>query len=129
MFFVPLLDLPAKFGARRSINGQGDGAQTNNVTQGNHFDKSLKGSRSDNRAASRKKVPNVLSHCHTKRRTGTCGCTHPSFGMTPTFQKLKKKSEKNLKSRCHTKRKAGTATRTRPCFGMTTTQDIRDLFV
>ncbi len=32
VFFVPLPDLPAKFGVRRSINGRGDGAQTNNVT-------------------------------------------------------------------------------------------------
>ena len=31
---------------------------------------------------------------------------HPSFGMTPTFQKKKKKLKKNLKSRCHTKRMA-----------------------
>ena len=55
--------------------------------------------------------------------------THPSFGMTPTFQqqkrvKLKKKIQKfqkNLKSRCHTKRRTGAATRARPSFGMTTT--------
>ncbi len=32
-----------------------------------------------------KKVPNVLSRCHTKRKTGLHGRTHPSFGMTPTF--------------------------------------------
>ncbi len=31
------------------------------------------------------KVPNVLSRCHTKRRTDTQGRPHPSFGMTPTF--------------------------------------------
>ncbi len=31
-FFVPLPNLPAKFGARRSINHGGDSAQTNNVT-------------------------------------------------------------------------------------------------
>ncbi len=36
-------------------------------------------------AASRKKVPNVLSRCHTKRRTGVWGRARPSFGMTPTF--------------------------------------------
>ncbi len=30
------------------------------------------------------KVPNVLSRCHTKRRTGARGRAHPSFGMTPT---------------------------------------------
>ncbi len=32
VFFVPLPDHPAEFGARRSINRGGDGAQTNNVT-------------------------------------------------------------------------------------------------
>ncbi len=31
------------------------------------------------------KVPNVLSRCNTKRRMGSCGRAHPSFGMTPTF--------------------------------------------
>ena len=31
------------------------------------------------------KVPNGLSCCHTKRRTGVCGRAHPSFGMTPSF--------------------------------------------
>ena len=36
------------------------------------------------------KVLNVLSHCHTKRRTGALGHARPSFGMTPTFQKRKK---------------------------------------
>ncbi len=30
-------------------------------------------------AASHKKVPNVLSRCHTKRRMGTCGRAHPSL--------------------------------------------------
>ncbi len=35
--------------------------------------------------ALRKKVPNVLSRCHTKRRKGTRGRARPSFGMTPTF--------------------------------------------
>ncbi len=40
-------------------------------------------------AVSRKKVPNVLSRCHTKRTIGACGRAHPSFGMTPTFQKKK----------------------------------------
>ncbi len=39
-------------------------------------------------AASRKNVPNVLSRCHTKRRMGTCGLAHPSFGMTQTYQIL-----------------------------------------
>ena len=34
-----------------------------------------------------KKVPHVLSHCHTNRRMGACGCAHPSFCMTPTFKK------------------------------------------
>ena len=33
------------------------------------------------------KVPNGPSRCHTKRRMGARGCAHPSFGMTPTFQK------------------------------------------
>ncbi len=82
------------------------------------------------------KTPNVLSRCHTKRRTGARGRARPSFGMTPTFQKKKKRKEKkiqkiffgNLKSRCHTKRRAGAATRALPSFGMTTTQDINDLF-
>ncbi len=32
-----------------------------------------------------KKVPNVLSRRHTKRRTGARGCARPSFGMTPDF--------------------------------------------
>ena len=54
------------------------------------------------RAALRKNVPNVLSCCHTKIRTGARGRARPSFGMTPTFH--------------------------RPSFGMTTTQDIWDLF-
>ena len=31
------------------------------------------------------KGPNVLSHCHTKRRTGMCGYARPSFCMTTTF--------------------------------------------
>ena len=44
-------------------------------------------------AALREKVPNVLSHCHTKRRTGARGRARPSFGMTPTYQKKKKKSK------------------------------------
>ena len=39
-------------------------------------------------------VPNVLSHCHTKRMTGARGRVHPSFGMTLTFQKEKKKESK-----------------------------------
>ncbi len=44
-------------------------------------------------AALREKVPNVLSRCHTKRRTGARGRDRPSFGMTPTFLNffLKKK--------------------------------------
>ena len=36
-------------------------------------------------AASREKVPYGLSQCHTKRRMGARGHTHPSFGVTPTF--------------------------------------------
>ena len=39
----------------------------------------------DKRAVSSKKVPNVLSRCHTKRSMGKRGQAHPSFGMTPTF--------------------------------------------
>ena len=44
-----------------------------------------------------------------------CPCASPSFGMTPTFQKKKKKKnqkicQKILKSRCHTKEG-----RVRPC--------------
>ena len=42
-------------------------------------------------AVSCKKVPNILSRCHTKRRTGAIGRTIPSFGMTLTFQKKKLK--------------------------------------
>ncbi len=52
-------------------------------------------------AALREKVPNVLSRCHTKIRTGARGRARPSFGMTPTFQKKKKKpkmfKKKNFK--------------------------------
>ena len=85
-------------------------------------------------AASHKKVPNGLSCCHTKRRTGhACpSCCHtkrrtgharPSFGMTMTlidwFFFL---------SWCHTKRRVGAVVCTHPSFGMTTTQDIRELF-
>ena len=44
-----------------------------------------------------KKVPNVLSRCHTKRRTGARGRARPSFGMTPTFQQKKKKKSKIFK--------------------------------
>ncbi len=42
-------------------------------------------------AALHEKVPNVLSR-HTKRRMGRA---RPSFGMTPTFQKKKKKKNKS----------------------------------
>ena len=35
------------------------------------------------------KVPDVLSCFHAKRRTGEQGRARPSFGMTPTFQKIK----------------------------------------
>ncbi len=42
------------------------------------------------------KVPNVLSRCHTKRRTSARRRAHPSFGMTPTFQKKKKKKQKKM---------------------------------
>ncbi len=45
------------------------------------------------------------------------GCTHPSFGMTPTFREYDLWSQKTqiLKSRCHT-------TGAHPSFGMTTTK-------
>ncbi len=74
--------------------------------------------------ASREKFLKVLSHWHTKRRTSTLGLAHPSFRMTPTFQKTKPKQiknfpPKNLKSQCNTKRRTG----------VTPTQAIRDLFV
>ncbi len=42
-------------------------------------------------AALREKVLYVLSRCHTKRRIDVRGRAQPSFGMTPTFQKKKKK--------------------------------------
>ncbi len=32
-----------------------------------------------------RKVPYVLSRCHTIRRMSACGRVHPSFGMKPTF--------------------------------------------
>ncbi len=67
-------------------------------------------------AALCEKVPNVLSRCHTKRRT--------SFGMTLIFQK-KKKIQKIRKSRCHAKKKDG---RARSSFGMTPTQAIIGTF-
>ncbi len=35
-------------------------------------------------AASREKVPNVLSRCHTNRRAGAATLARPSFGMTTT---------------------------------------------
>ena len=35
-------------------------------------------------AVLRKKGPNVLSRCHTKRRTGAHDLARPTFGMTPT---------------------------------------------
>ncbi len=63
-----------------------------------------------------------------------CARAHPSFDMTPTFQRKKKfkkkiSKKKYLKSQCHTKRRMGTAMYADPSFGMTTTQGIRDLFV
>ena len=59
--------------------------------------------------ALREKVPNVLSHCHTKRRMPV----HPSFGMTPTFQMFFFLFFYFyflifFSSRCHTKRRLGT---------------------
>ncbi len=43
-------------------------------------------------AVLREKVPNVLSHCHTKRRTGAGGRARPWRGLTPTIGKKKKKN-------------------------------------
>ena len=81
-------------------------------------------------APSRKKVPNGLSFCHTKRRMGARGRVHPSFGMTPTFGENNPWRQQSpiLKSRCHTKRRMGTATHAHPSFSMIATQAIRDLF-
>ncbi len=77
-------------------------------------------------AASREKVPNVLSRCHTKRRTRP-----PFFWYDTDFSTNKKKKKKKnqnffffkkiLKSRWNTKRRGGTAPRARPSFGITTT--------
>ncbi len=39
------------------------------------------------------KVPNVLSRCHTKRRVGVLGRACPSFGMSPTFPKKRRKKK------------------------------------
>ncbi len=66
-------------------------------------------------AAWSEKVPNVLSRCHTKKRTGARGRARPSFGMTPTFYNFFEnffwKFFWNfffiLKSRYHTKRRVG----------------------
>ena len=84
-------------------------------------------------AASHKKVPNVLSQCRTKRRMGTHGRAHPSFGITPT-PPPKKKSKKLVSYQkkdgwAYTKRRMGAARRAHPSFGMTPTQANRDLFV
>ncbi len=60
------------------------------------------------------KVPNILSRCHAKCRTGARGHARPSFGMTPTFQlKIKKKS---VKIRCHSKRRMALCSHARPSF-------------
>ena len=45
------------------------------------------------RAAARERVPNVLSRCHTKRRTSVCGRARPSFGIKPTYKKKRKKNK------------------------------------
>ncbi len=45
--------------------------------------RTTKPSRESMWAALHEKVPNVLSRCHTKRRTGARGHARPSFGMTP----------------------------------------------
>ncbi len=79
----------------------------------------MRGMKDERWAASRKEVPNVLSLCHTKRRTGMLGRARPSFGTIPTFFFSIYFYFLVLKIRCHTKRRAG----------MTTTLDIRDLFV
>ncbi len=44
-------------------------------------------------AASRERVANGPSRCHTKRRTGVRGHTRPSVGMTPNFSLKKKKNK------------------------------------
>ncbi len=66
-----------------------------------------------------KKVPNVLSRCHTKIRMGARGRAHPSFGMTTTFQKRKEK-KKNFKKKKKKKlvsyQKVGGRCHERPSF-------------
>ena len=64
--------------------------------------------------ALRQKVPNGLSRCHTKRRMGVRGHTHPSFGMTLTLQiflniffEISGFFFFFLKSQCHTKGRMG----------------------
>ncbi len=47
--------------------------------------------------ALREKAPNVLSHCHTKRRMDAHGHVHFSFGMTPTSPKEKNQQKKIAK--------------------------------
>ncbi len=79
---------------------------------------------------SRENRPYGLCRCHTKRRMGTRGHAHPSFGMSPTFREYDLWSQQTqiLKSRCHTKRRMGAATRVHPSFGMTTTKALRSGF-
>ncbi len=74
-------------------------------------------------ATFRKKIPNALGHCQTKRRMGA------KDGHAPLGHDTKFVHFFLLKSRCHTKRRMDLAMRTHPSFGMTLTQDIRDLFV
>ncbi len=61
-------------------------------------------------------LPNVLSHCHTKRRMGARGRANPSFGVTSIFFWEKSVSYQKKDGHAH------------PSFGVTTTQAIRDLF-
>ncbi len=50
-------------------------------------------------AALCEKVPNVLSRRHTKKMSGAPGPAPPSFGMTPTFPKKKKKRKRKIRKK------------------------------
>ncbi len=73
-----------------------------------------------------------LCHCHTKRRMGSRGRAHPSFGMASNFQEYNlwcQHSKSQIpKSRCHTKRRMGAAMHAHPSFGMTTRKALRSVF-
>ena len=92
---------------------------------------------------SRGKVPNVLSRCHTKRRTGSRGCADPSFGLKQNFETKSKKSVlkdhqtvcavsrgkvPNVLSHCHNKR-TGSRGCAGPSFGMTPTLKKKDQII